>query len=145
MKPVLSVQVITTLKDIAKPISQLSFPAITVCGSGFNLNLVLEAFGSRFRKWKKVEIDNDPESNRTYDEWLEVYLKDKFQIESKSENFFDILDTMLSPNENSLATSLGILLNSIKNLLPLTTAVYQSILLNDINDIRACHCHSKAI
>ena len=120
MKPVLSVQVITTLKDIAKPISQLSFPAITVCGSGFNLNLVLEAFGSRFRKWKKVEIDNDPESNRTYDEWLEVYLKDKFQIESKSENFFDILDTMLSPNENSLATSLGILLNFIKNLLPLT-------------------------
>ena len=117
MKPVLSVQVITTLKDIAKPISQLSFPAITVCGSGFNLNLVLEAFGSRFRKWKKVEIDNDPESNRTYDEWLEVYLKDKFQIESKSENFFDILDTMLSPNENSLATSLGILLNFIKNLL----------------------------
>ena len=113
--PVLTVQVITTLKDIAKPISQLSFPAITVCGSGFNLNLVLEAFGSRFRKWKKVEIDNDPESNRTYDEWLEVYLKDKFQIESKSENFFDILDTMLSPNENSLATSLGILLNLSSN------------------------------
>ena len=38
----LAVQVITTLKDIAKPISQLSFPAITVCGSGLNMNLVLE-------------------------------------------------------------------------------------------------------
>ena len=104
-------QVITTLKDIAKPISQLSFPAITVCGSGFNLNLVLEAFGSRFRKWKKEEINNDPDNNRTYDEWLEVYLRDNYQIESRSENFFDILDTMLSPNENSLATSLGTLLN----------------------------------
>ena len=125
-------QVITTLKDIAKPISQLSFPAITVCGSGLNMNLVLEvittlvtnrrpsspfkAFGTNFRKWKKEEILEDPEHNRTYEEWLEIYLEEKYQIKSQSENFFDILDTMLAPNENSLATSLGFVLNLITNI-----------------------------
>ena len=43
-----------------------------------------------------------------------MYLEEKYQIKSDSENFFDLLDTMLAPNENSLATSLGFVLNQLK-------------------------------
>ena len=95
-------QVITTLKNMAKPVTGLTFPAVTVCGSGQHMQLAERVLYNNFLSWKenKANSEND-KSEHSFTE----YLKDTFQTENGT-NILDILDTMIAPSsEASQATA----------------------------------------
>ena len=84
--------VITTLKTTTKPVTDLNFPAITVCADGKTLELVKKAIYKRFLKWKQsqpkeLEIEED----------LKRFMREVFQIKEENTKIMDILDTMISP------------------------------------------------
>ena len=85
-------QVITTLKTNTKPISQLNFPAITICGEGNHMELVKKAIYKRFLKWK-----DSNNNTRSIEDDFNIFLKDVFQIQEKNVHILDILKTMIYP------------------------------------------------
>ena len=102
-------QIITTLKNAAKQVSELDFPAVTICAGGLNMNAVENALIKDFEDWsfgKKLEQIDDIK------DLIEIYLKEKYNIDSEN-NIFDILKAMSSPNAEESSGNDAILQNII--------------------------------
>ena len=104
-------QVVTTLKNTAKPVTDVQFPAVTICGSGFHMGNVEEKINRNFRKWRNETGRNSNDINQIRADMVE-YMKITFQIKPKPEgdqgpaNIMDILDTMVASNvEASMAAN----------------------------------------
>ena len=48
-------QVITTLKTTSKPVTDLEFPSVTICGNGLHMDLVEKVLYDNFNNWKSQE------------------------------------------------------------------------------------------
>ena len=100
---------ITTLKTTTYPVTELYFPAVTICGSGKHMNLVEKVcflFGifshiyiyfhqklyNHFLNWKETHKSNAADSELIYE-----YMKEKFQITDNKITILDILNTIISP------------------------------------------------
>ena len=88
--------VITTLRNTAKPVTEIPFPTVTICGSGLfmeNVEIVLE---KSFNQWR---LSNNKSWNADdLNNLLSEFLEEKFQIKEKGLTIMDILNTMVSPN-----------------------------------------------
>ena len=42
----------TTLKNTAKPVTEVAFPALTICSSGFHMSNVEKKIEEDFAKWR---------------------------------------------------------------------------------------------
>jgi hypothetical protein len=87
-------QVITTLKDMDKPIDGMDFPAVTVCANGLHRDLVERVLETNFEDWKLRKKDNEDKS-------LDQYMLEIFQIEDENVNVLDIIDTIVAPSDES--------------------------------------------
>ena len=88
--------VITTLKNIAKPVDEIDFPAVTICGSGLYMENIEKTLEKRFNSWRlrnKKSWDSDD-----LKDLLAEFMEEKFQIKEKGLTIMDILNTMVSPN-----------------------------------------------
>ena len=94
-------QVITTIKSVAKPVTGLTFPAVTVCGSGQYMRLAEKAFYNNFLIWKKKRFDSEADDPN---EAITKYLKEIFHIENGT-NLLDILSTMTAPSSEASESS----------------------------------------
>ena len=95
-------QVVTTLKTVAKPVTDLEFPAITICGSGQHMSNVERALYNSFREWDQGRSELARE--KILGERFEDYMREVFQITEKGLSIMDILDTMISPNQEGSGT-----------------------------------------
>ena len=95
--------VITTLKNKAKPVTELEFPALTICASGAHMGLVEKVLYRNFEKWQKSS--GDEFENKTISKRLQEFMKEKFQIMNSGENILDILNTMIAPSSDSSSAS----------------------------------------
>ena len=105
--------VVTTLKDPAKSLSSLPFPAVTICTSGLDMEAVKDKLMKDFNSWKMEEgkTSIDKEEDKVH---LEEYMKAKFEIEDIGSNFFaknifDIVKALSSPNPGKTMKSLSVL------------------------------------
>ena len=101
----------TTLKNTAKPVTDVQFPAVTICGSGFHMGNVEEKINRNFRKWRNETGRNSNDTDQIKADMVE-YMEITFQIKPKQEgdqgpaNIMDILDTMVASNvEASMAAN----------------------------------------
>ena len=89
----------TTLKHTAKPVSEVPFPAVTICGSGFHMTNVEKQVAEDFSEWRR---ENHRLGIDTVQADTEEYMRTIFQIKPKEEgepvNIMDILDTMVASN-----------------------------------------------
>ena len=104
-------QVVTTLKNTAKPVTDVQFPAVTICGSGFHMGNVEKKINRNFRKWRNDTGRNRNETDQIRADMVE-YMSITFQIKAKQggdqepANLMDILDTMVASNvEASMAAN----------------------------------------
>ena len=51
-------QVVTTLKNTAKPVTDVPFPAVTICGSGIHMSNVENKIQEDFVKWRDENEKN---------------------------------------------------------------------------------------
>ena len=106
-----SSQVVTTMKDTSKPVTDVPFPALTLCGTGVHLNNVEKKLILDFEEWRATENRNDT-TKEAIKKDIEDFMQIRFQIKPSQEkrenpvNILDILDTMITPDvEVSLAVN----------------------------------------
>ena len=93
-------QVITTLNTVAKPVTELAFPAVTICGTGQHLDTVEKVLLHNFYLWNETR-DGDGAGGDdvagSAEELFSLYMEEVFQISEKNLSILDILSTMISP------------------------------------------------
>ena len=91
-------QVVTTLKNTAKPVTEVPFPTVTICGAGLHMTNVEKKIGGNFVAWRRENARHE-ESMEGKEKDMEDYMAQTFQIEiGSSVNILDILNTMIAPN-----------------------------------------------
>ena len=94
-------QVITTLKDTVMPVSEVAFPAITICGGGNHMDNVERAVLEDFRRWRK---DDEKKGIENIRKDLADYMIEVYQMPDQDTNILDILNMMVASNvETSVA------------------------------------------
>ena len=102
-------QVVTTLKNTAKPVTDLSFPAITICGSGLHMDRVGNKVAEKFVEWR-TDKNKDNVTKEDLEEDLKDYMHAIFQIKSQyyySESCWKLSDTILAINSYKKVLELG--------------------------------------
>ena len=99
----------TTLKNTAKPVTDVQFPAVTICGSGFHMSNVEKKINQNFQKWRNETGRTSVEFNDIRNDMVE-YMSTTFQIrphegDEGAANIMDILDTMVSSNVEDSVTA----------------------------------------
>ena len=104
-------QVVTTLKNTAKPVAEVPFPAVTICGTGNHMNNVEKKIQENFVQWRKENQRNKTGSS-AMEKDVEDYMRETFQIDNKQESdpvsILDILDTMIAPNVDASVAANGV-------------------------------------
>ena len=88
--------VITTLKTVARPVSELQFPAITICGSGQHFTTVEQILANNFHTWNNNR--NTTDEGATLKDDFTLYMKEVFELSDTRLNILDILSTIVSPH-----------------------------------------------
>ena len=92
------------MQDSAKPVTSISFPAVTICSEGFDLDAVTKVIAEEFKAWK--EKRNISSSSLEEDKkLLDRFVEEEYAI-GKGENIFDFVRAMNSPSPDmSMAQS----------------------------------------
>ena len=111
-------QVLTALKDTTKPVTDVSFPALTVCGSGVHLNNVEKKLIQDFRDWRALYRKNKTDKEEIKKN-MEEFMEERFQIKQspaggeQKVNILDILDMMIAPDVDASVAANGVRENEI--------------------------------
>ena len=109
-------QVVTTLKNTAKPVAEVPFPAVTICGTGNHMGNVERKIQENFVQWRKENQRNKTGSS-AMEKDVEDYMRETFQIHNKEGSdpvsILDILDTMIAPNVDASVAANGVRQNLI--------------------------------
>ena len=92
-------QVITSLKTVAKPVTDLNFPAVTICAAGQHMGNVEKVLFYNFKQWEQSQPVLDVQ--KRLEEKFADYMEEAFQITEKDMNILDILNTMISPSNEA--------------------------------------------
>ena len=109
---------LTALKDTTKPVTDVSFPALTVCGSGVHLNNVEKKLIQDFRDWRALHRKNKTDKEEIKKN-MEEFMEERFQIKQspaggeQKVNILDILDMMIAPDVDASVAANGVRENEI--------------------------------
>ena len=100
------------LKDTTKLVTEVPFPALTLCGSGLHMNNVEKKLVQDFKDWRTLHMrtkTNEEEIKKD----MKVFMEEKFQIkpaqdEGESMDILDILDMMIAPDVDASLTANGV-------------------------------------
>ena len=88
--------VVTNLRSTGKPVNQVDFPTVTICGSGLHMAGVEDALKEDFINWRhemgRTEVNNIEED-------LAKYMEERYEISNGDVNILDIVNTMIEPNK----------------------------------------------
>jgi hypothetical protein len=90
-------RVITTLSNTSKAVTDLAFPAVTICSKGLNMEAVKEALERDFEEWSKEQTGTGRGKRATPS--AEDFMEKRFGVVPGSEySFLDVLQAMAAPD-----------------------------------------------
>ena len=90
--------VITTLKTVGKPVTEIAFPTVTICSPGLFIENVKVALEKSFNQWRFTNMKGLEGSE--IPTLMAEFMEEKFQMkEGGNVNIMDILNTMISPKD----------------------------------------------
>ena len=89
-------RVITTLGDTTKPITDLSFPAITICSKGLNMEAVKLAVEQDYVQWSSEQMRRKREVSTGSS--VEEFMRARFGVGEDGANLLDVLQAMAAPH-----------------------------------------------
>ena len=110
-------QVVTILKNTTKLVTDVPFPALTICGSGIHMNNVEKKLTKDFDTWR-IGNDRNETNEEAAKKDMEEFMHTRFQIKpSKSEpeelvNILDILNMMIAPDVDASVAASSIIENA---------------------------------
>ena len=72
------------MKNTAKPVTDLPFPAITICASGLHMDSVEKKLGENFAQWRRKNNRNE-NKKEAIERDIKEYMQTTFQIKSEEE------------------------------------------------------------
>ena len=118
--------VITTLKNTAKDVTELVFPAVTVCSEGLNMDAVSRALARDFSQWSEQAARSKALQSDLENPFIRLkrqvggptdasyYMQEKFGISPNSEfSIFDVINAMSSSNVEKSTASDGVRRNQL--------------------------------
>ena len=107
-------QVVTVLKDTTKLVTEVPFPALTLCGSGLHMNNVEKKLVQDFRNWR-TQYKKTNTSREAIEKDMKEFMEERFQIKSSDQpiNILDILDMMIAPDVDASIAANGVRENEI--------------------------------
>ena len=97
-------KVVTTLRETELPITELDFPAITICSAGLNMEAVEKVIETDFEEWKKNKREKrDVGAKKEVDKFLE----NTYGIKGDT-SILDIIMGMVADNPDTSFASNGI-------------------------------------
>ena len=108
----------TVLKNTTKLVTDIPYPALTLCGSGVHMNNVEKKLVQDFRIWRTTHIKTN-NSKRVNAKDMENFMEGEFQIKRSSKegkpqiHILDILDMMISPDVDTSLAANGVRENEI--------------------------------
>ena len=95
-------KVITSLKTVAKPVTDLGFPAVTICAEGLHMNAVEKVLYDDFMEWDKAQAGNNESEVK---ERFMKYMKEIYLITKNDFNILDVLNTFVAPTEQTASSN----------------------------------------
>ena len=103
--------VLTTLKTTAKEVTELEFPAVTICSTGLNMDAVYEALEKDFVEWQSSSGSGRKKRESSA---RARYMKEKFSIpEDAPYSITDMVIAMASSNVEKSVRSNGVRNNQL--------------------------------
>ena len=94
-------QVVTVLADTELPVTQLDFPAVTICSDGLNMHAVERALQKDLELWReKEEAKGTRRKRSTAQESIDQFMMEKFNLEP-GKSIFDVLRALSTPEDVS--------------------------------------------
>ena len=84
-------------QDPAKPVSELTFPSVTICSPGLNMKAVEEAILDDFSDWFK----ENGTTQKRYEDQLDDFMKEKYARKPTDGSLIDQIKAMNSPPSSS--------------------------------------------
>ena len=106
------------MKDTARPITEVPFPALTICASGLHMNDVEKKLTKDFKEWRARNQRNKT-TKKAVNRDAEDFMLKRFQIDpSNSSNeqpisILDILDMMIAPDVGASIAASSVRENAI--------------------------------
>ena len=102
---------ITTLANSSVPATEVTFPAVTICRDGVDMNAVEDAIFEDFTKWKQ-SCGRTSKSKKDDEDLLHEYMAETYKVSGKR-NIFDLVKAHLSP-DISESNMNGAILDNLK-------------------------------
>ena len=88
-------RVLTTISRTELPIGELTFPTVTICSQGLNMDSVTRAVEKDYQKWNRDQAGGDS---------FQKFLQTKFSMEGDEDyNLLDVLGSLASPDVEATA------------------------------------------
>ena len=90
--------IITRFENSELPVTEIAFPAVTICNQGLNMDYVAMAVERDFYEWHKAHAGEEGgrEKRDTLEEMMAVYLKEKFDINKGDPSILEIIQSTTS-------------------------------------------------
>ena len=86
--------IITRFENSELPVTEIAFPAVTICNQGLNMDYVAMAVERDFYEWHKAHAGR--EKRHTLEDMMAVYLKEKFDINRGDPSILEIIQSTTS-------------------------------------------------
>ena len=102
------------MKDTTKLVTEVPFPALTLCSSGLHMNNVEKKLVQDFREWR-TQNKKTKTNKEAVEKDMKEFMESRFQIKSRDQpiNILDILDMMIAPDVDASIAANGVRENEI--------------------------------
>ena len=83
-------QVVTNMKENGRPVSEVPFPTLTICGMGLNMVNVEKRLMKDFETWRQ---ENRRLKEENIEDDMADFMAEVFEIKDRETNILDILNT----------------------------------------------------
>ena len=102
---------ITTLANSSVPVTEITFPAVTICRDGVDMKAVEDAIFEDFISWKE-STGKTSGSKKEDEDLLHEYMAKTYKVSGKR-NIFDLVKAHLSPDPSESSMN-GAILENVK-------------------------------
>ena len=90
--------IITRFENSELPVTEIAFPAVTICNQGLNMDYVAMAVERDFYEWHKAHAGEGGGRGKrdTLEDMMAVYLKEKFDINKGDPSILEIIQSTTS-------------------------------------------------
>ena len=83
--------IVTRFENSELPVTEINFPAVTVCSQGLNMENVARAVERDFYDWHHQQAEEGDGDRETLQQRMSFYLREKFDIDDSDPSLLEVI------------------------------------------------------